>query len=372
MRLAIVRQQYNPQGGAERFVTRALAALVQTGSIDVTLLARRWRDDAGWRIRRIDPSYFTRTGRDRGFARAAAACFDEYDLVQSHERIPGAAVFRAGDGVHASWLAQLARVERPLARLLRFVDRYHRYVLGAEAALFRHPRLRCVICNSRMVAADIASRFGVAEEKLVLVHNGVDTEIFHPELVRFRAQFRAAHGIAPDAPLLAFVGSGFLRKGLSTALAALVPHGALHLVVAGADKHLPRYRRHAEQLGIAERVHFLGALADVRPVYGAADAFILPSLYDPFPNACLEALAAGLPVFTSPTCGAAEWLEAGRNGCVVDALDVAGYRSALAEWLGAASRWPEMRAAARRTAEPYTLARMASELEALYRRLLAT
>ena len=372
MRLAIVRQQYNAQGGAERFVTRALTGLAQAGTVDVTLLARSWHDDAGWKIRKIDPPYLTRTGRDRSFARAAAACFGDYDLVQSHERIPGAAIFRAGDGVHASWLEQLARIEPPIPRLLRRASPYHRYVLRAERALFTHPRLRCVVCNSRMVADDISRRFGLTSDRLVVVFNGVDTETFHPDLARFRAQFRDTHGIPQEAPLLAFVGSGFLRKGLRTALQAIVPHARLHLAIAGYDKRMPSYRRLVEDLGVAERVRFLDAVADVRPVYGAADAFILPSLYDPFPNACLEALAAGLPVFTSPTCGAAEWLTASRSGWVVDALDVPGYRDALADWLDRAAQWPEMRATARATAAPYTLARMAAELEALYRRLLGT
>ncbi len=370
IRLAVVRQQYNPQGGAEQFVTRALAALAQAGTVDVTLLARHWHDDAGWKIRKIDPPYLTRTGRDRGFARAAAACFGDYDLVQSHERIPGATIYRAGDGVHASWLEQLARIESPIPRLRRLASPYHRYVLRAERALFEHPGLRCVVCNSRMVTADIAQRFGVASDNVALVYNGIDTETFHPDLARFRAQFRATQGIPENAPVLAFVGSGFLRKGLSIALQAIVPHAPLYLTVAGYDKGMARYRRQAEDLGVAARVRYLGAVADVRPVYGAADAFLLPSLYDPFPNACLEALAAGLPVFTSPTCGAAEWLTPRASGWVVDALDVAGYRDALADWLDAAPRWSEMRAAARMTAAPYTLTRMASELEALYRRLL--
>ena len=370
IRLAIVRQQYNPEGGAERFVTRALSALVASAAVEVTLLARHWRDGAGWKVRRIDPPYLTRTGRDRGFARAAAACFGDYDIVQSHERISGATIFRAGDGVHASWLAQLRRVDTTLTHRLRAMSRYHRYVLAAETAMFSHPALRHVICNSQMVAADIVSRFAVARGKVTVIYNGVDTAAFHPDLARFRRQWRSAHGVPASAPLLACVGSGFVRKGLATALSAIVPHAPIHLVVAGTDKRIARFQRTAARLGVADRVHFLGRTQDVRPVYGASDAFILPTLYDPFPNACLEALAAGLPIFTSPNCGAAEWVRAGDNGWVVDALDVDGYRAILDAWLSSRSRWEAMRAAARASAEPYTLARMASELQSLYERVV--
>ena len=61
----------------------------------------------------------------------------------------------------------------------------------------------------------------------------------------------------------------------------------------------------AARAGVADRVHFTGALEDVRPLYAAADCFMLPTRYDPFPNAALEALAAGVP---------ASWLDAGAVG----------------------------------------------------------
>ncbi|MBM3116530.1 glycosyltransferase family 4 protein [Jeongeupia naejangsanensis] len=372
IRLAIVRQKYNPHGGAERFVARALDALSSRGALDVTLLARQWQQgDSGWHNETVNPRYSGRLGRDRGFARAVQKRFRDFDLVQSHERIPGAAIFRAGDGVHAVWLEQLSRVQGLSARLIRFLSPYHSYVCQAETEMFRHPALQTVICNSKLVRDEIADRFAVSDDKLELIYNGVDTEVFHPDLVRHRTAMRDEWRVPQDAPLLAYVGSGFARKGVSTALEAIVPYPDLHLVIAGADKHAKRYQKLAETLGVAARVRFLGGVADVKPVYGAADALILPTLYDPFPNVCVEAFASGLPVFTSPMCGAAEWVVQGENGWTNDALDIDGYRSAVGVWLARRDEWPALRAAARKTAEPFTLARMAGELEALYARLLA-
>jgi UDP-glucose:(heptosyl)LPS alpha-1,3-glucosyltransferase len=162
MKLAIVRQTYNPNGGAERFVSRALNVLAQDTSLDVTLIARQWEDAAGWKTLTVNPPFRNRIARESGFALEAAAHFAQFDIVQSHERIPGATIFRAGDGVHATWLEQYGRILSPLARWAQSLSRYHRYILQAEAQMFTHPQLRKVICNSKMVRDDIARRFRAA------------------------------------------------------------------------------------------------------------------------------------------------------------------------------------------------------------------
>ncbi|MRS91829.1 glycosyltransferase [Enterobacteriaceae bacterium RIT714] len=368
MKLAIVRQTYNPNGGAERFVSRALNVLAQDTALDVTLIARQWEDAAGWKTLTVNPPFRNRLSRESGFAEAAAAQFARFDIVQSHERIPGATIFRAGDGVHATWLAQYGRVLSPLARWAQSLSRYHRYILQAETQMFTHPQLRKVICNSKMVRDDIARRFSLADDKLAVIYNGVDTHHFSPAVHKLSQ--REAWGIPPQAPVLAYVGSGFSRKGVATALRAIVPHADVWLLVAGRDKHAKKYQKLASALGISSRVRFLGPVADVRQVYGSADALILPTLYDPFPNVCVEALACGLPLLTSHGCGAAEWIQEGVNGWVRDALDSAGYQQAIQSWLEGRRQGVNYSAAARATAEPYTLERMAKELQSLYHDLL--
>ncbi|WIM05067.1 MAG: glycosyltransferase family 4 protein [Candidatus Nitricoxidivorans perseverans] len=316
MKLAIVRQKYTPYGGAERFVERALSGLRAQGA-EVTVIAREWTGNPAG-ILKVDPFYLGRTWRDVGFSHRVRRIIREsrFDLVQSHERIPGCHVYRAGDGVHATWLELRGRGAG--------LSPWHRYVLKAEAEMFLHPSLRAVICNSRMVRDDIARRFGLPDEKLHVIHNGVDLDAFHPGLRdAHRRRVRADLGIPPDAPVILFVGSGFERKGVSTLLRALVGAPAAHLVVVGKDRHLNVAEKLAQTLGVDDRARFLGGREDVRPYYGAADFFCLPSLYDPMPNAALEAMACGLPVIASSTCGAAELIEEGRNGFVCDALDVA-------------------------------------------------
>ena len=228
MKLALVRQKYTPFGGAERFVERALGTLAAQGT-EVTLLCREWSGGGAgaFPIDICDPAYakiMGRKGRDASFAHAVQAIIAQhrFDLVQSHERIPGCHVFRAGDGVHATWLELRGRAQNAAQRFATRIHPWHRYVLDAEAAMFRHPDLRAVICNSRMVRDDIRQRFGVAEDRLHLIHNGVDAEYFHPGLCEeHRAELRAQWHIPATAPLILFVGSGFERKGVATLLDAL-------------------------------------------------------------------------------------------------------------------------------------------------------
>src|SRR5262245_32632618 len=118
MRIAIVRQRYNPFGGAERFVERALAALGGPGT-QVTVVAREWAGDARGAVLTVDPFHIGRLWRDWGFARAVCArlASERFDLVQSHERLACCDVYRAGDGVHRQWLENRARGESTLGRL---------------------------------------------------------------------------------------------------------------------------------------------------------------------------------------------------------------------------------------------------------------
>lgn len=363
MKLAIVRQKYTPYGGAERFVARALDALAAQG-VAVEIIAREWTGAAAGVT--CNPFYLGRTWRDIGFARCVQRLIasSRHDLVQSHERIPGCHIFRAGDGVHATWL-ELSR--KPLA----WLSPWHRYTLAAEAAMFRHPDLKAVICNSRMVRDDIARRFPEAAQKLHVIYNGVDLEYFHPGLRdELRQTVREKVGPGGTVPVILFVGSGFARKGVATLIEALarMKTADAEVWIVGRDKHLARYAAFARRHGIEQRVRFFGGHQDVRPFYAAADVFCLPTRYDPLPNAALEALACGLPVVTTPTSGAAELIESVKNGYVCPAGDVAALAGHL-DTLCAPGAAAAMRAAARAAVRDLDWTVQAERLTGLYRGL---
>ena len=372
LRLALVRQRYNPFGGAERFIERAISAL-EREKVAVTLLTRGWRGESKRDVRIVDPVYVGRLWRDASFSRGVRRLLgrERFDLVQSHERIPGCDLYRAGDGVHRQWLEYRAETATPLERLGVRLNPYHWYTCAQERAMFEHPGLRAVICNSRMVAAEILRHFRIATEKLHVIYNGVDLEFFHPRhRLEMRVAARIAIGCKAKDTVFAFVGSGFARKGLADAIDALALSGRsdFRLIVAGSDRAASRYAGRAERSGIADRVLFLGGREDVRQVYAAADCFMLPTRYDPFPNAALEALAMGLPVIASSRCGAAELIRPGVNGWVWEPGEIDALSELMIEAAKCAGE--QIGGDARRSVEPYGVSPMADRMIALYMSLL--
>lgn len=369
-RIALVRSRYDPSGGAEHFVQNAIAALKAQGA-SLTIVTRHWPGHDGSAIV-LDPFHVGSLWRDWAFARAVCreVAGKRFDLVQSHERIACCDIYRAGDGVHAQWLEERARTQSFLARAATRANPHHRYLLAAERALFTQSQLRAVICNSTMVRDEILRRFATPGDKLVLIRNAVDANSFHPGL---RAELRQAVlqqlNVPQDARVALHVGSGFERKGVAALLqAAARAHTKPWVVIVGRDKRSSRYQALARSLRIAERVRFVGSVSDVRPYYAAADIFVLATLYDPQPNAALEAMACGLPVITTHKCGVAELLTDGESGFVRDALDIAGIAEAMDR--SDASVAQRMGATARALAEPFTPEAMAAEYLALYQRLL--
>ncbi|TAK71930.1 MAG: glycosyltransferase family 1 protein [Betaproteobacteria bacterium] len=376
MKIALVRQRYNPYGGAERFVERAMTALAKQ-DVELTLLTRAWSGETGAgggrRVIRCDPFYLGRVWRDWSFARAACAALksQRFDLVQSHERVACCDVYRAGDGVHRQWLAYRTRAAGPFERIALALNPYHLYTKAAEKRLFESPRLRAVICNSNMVKEELRRHFGLAEDKLHVIYNGVDLAAFNPALRgEWRARMRAELGISDSATVFLFVGSGFARKGLPQLLRAMTGVRGAHLIVVGDDRELVPMQGRARDMKLADRVRFTGGQDDVRPWYGMADCFVLPTLYDPFPNAALEAMACGLPLVTTLQCGAAEFIESGVEGYICrNALDVVELARCL-NLAAAPGQALRMGAAARRKVEPFGLERMAQQLMRLYAELL--
>lgn len=374
--IALIRQeQTGGDGGAQAIIDIILEALGTESKIDVSLICRRW--DAEIKNQKkviLNPRYRGRVSKHTTFINAVKEYLKthQFDLIQSHERLSGCDIFRAGDGVHKVWLEQKSKQLNPVSRWWLFKDPFHKTLMAEEKKMFESRQLKAVICNSKMVGDEILEHFDIASEKIKIIHNGVNIEQFNPKNKTGAKQTRRALNIPEDCTLFIFPGSGFERKNLATVISALsqLPENA-HLIVVGRDKHQKRYEKLARKTNTHNQVHFLGAQdrKDMPNIYAAADVLVLPTLYDPFPNVILEGMATGLPCITSHKCGAATIIKKENAGRVVDAHNVNELAEAMAAYQEKILREPA-ELSARKIAETLTTQVMQKKLLSLYQSIL--
>lgn len=190
-----------------------------------------------------------------------------------------------------------------------------RWMLGGR-------RYRRIVAISEGVRRELKERYGVPDEQIAMIPNGIDLSRFSAENINKKAEVRRSLKIDEHVPLILFVGSQYRLKGLEFVIKALalVKTEAVLLVV-GADDPAP-YIRLTQQMKLEDRVIFAGARHDLPQIYPAADAFVLPTLYETFALVCLEAMASGLPVLATAVGGIEDYLRDGENGLQIQRNEI--------------------------------------------------
>ena len=366
MRIALVVERFEPSGGGvEQAVWNVAHALAEAGD-DVHVIARKLADSPCVSARPVRVPTFWQPLRVLRFSQAAgaAASAGRYDVVHSFCRTRHQDLFNAGGGSHADYMLS---AYGELGTALRRVSPRHALQLAMERRIFADPR-QLIQCVSELVRDQIAGRFGVPDDRLAVVHNGVDAQRFEPERHRDAGRALRREQGAEERSVWLFAGSGWRRKGLDTALDALArcEDDSALLWVAGNDD-VRTWQRRAGALGLAARVRFLGARSDMERVYAAADALILPTRYDAFALVALEAGAAGLPVVISAAAGAAELL--GEAAIVIeDPEDASAFAQAMTR-LSAPGLRASLGEAGRKVAAQHDWHEHAAKLRTLYQRV---
>lgn len=329
MRIGLVRRGYSKTGGAESYLKRFAAALVNAGHECALFASPQWPRQE-WECGEFKPV----TGRSpREFAQGLRALQPRRhcDYLFSLERVWDCDCFRAGDGVHQAWLERRARYEPRWKSLFRSFNRKHRELLELERAILSPRGPAAIIANSNLVKQEILRYSNYPAEQIHVVYNGLPqvqpsdlAAELPPELAEIRARY---------SYIVLFAGSGWERKGLKFAIEgfreAAIPGSVL--LVAGRGN--PRGYKGGEH------VRFLGPVSGLKQVLAASDAFILPTLYDPFSNACLEALAMGLPVITTAANGMSEIIRPGEEGEVIqEPSQKEAVARAIANWSSQSKR----------------------------------
>ena len=216
----------------------------------------------------------------------------------SLDRITCPDVYRAGDGVHKSFL----RIEQKSKFNL-----LHPTYIYLEERCFR--KAKSIITNSIMVKKEIIDIYNILPKKIKVIYNGIENK--EPDYQKSFKKLSDEFSIQKNQSIIIFVGSGFKRKGAEEFLQILAELKTTNLkaFVIGKEKNINFYQNLARSLNIDNRVIFTGPRIDVDDFYTISDILLFPTHYDPFSNVVLEAMNFGNAVFTTRNNGASEILD---------------------------------------------------------------
>ncbi|MGE0877294.1 MAG: glycosyltransferase family 4 protein [Acidimicrobiia bacterium] len=261
------------------------------------------------------------------------------------------------NSVHRAWLEMgktmtVGRVRVP--NRARYLLLRHQVLLQLERSYFTKRSPSAVIAVSQTVIDDLVRLYDIDPACCYVIPNGFSASQCSPERsASLRASMRGELGIADDQIALLMVANELHRKGLGVLLEAV--HRAddprLHIHVVGRMAPTD-FLATAERLGLSDRLHYHGATSDVARFHAAADLFVLPTQYEAFALAIVEALASGLPVITTSVPGAGDLMRHDVNGLIqTDPLDADELAGLLTAALDAERRTGWSKAAAPSVAE---------------------
>ena len=365
MKIALAHRQLELKGGTERVLYRTAEGLRDLGH-EVHLFCGAFRipPPPGVAAHRVPCLHWPRTLRLLSFAFWAPKVMARFqcDVVMSFTRMVKQDIFRSGGGPHRAFIDKMMRSSGILRRLWYRLSPYHRCVLAIERRQLSSEGCRKVIAVTQKGKQEMREYYQLPEEKLVVIHNGVDAVRFNPSRrLNEGKRVRKELEIPDDHGVILFVGTGFRRKGLERLLRLWSDDGlaGIDLVVVGDDAKLPHYRNRWNQ----REIYFVGARSNVEDYYAAADLLVLPSIQEAFGNVVLEALASGLPIITIPGVGVTDEIEGDlRMGILADPDDPEELKKRIL-WLLDRGRWENLSEEARKFAENYSWERYFAELE---------
>lgn len=324
-KITVVRSTYTASGGVERVTVSLIEGLLKKG-LRVTLLSmpnQKWPlagphleivpvgIGRGHRLLRV---WSFNRGVRRYLTRYRTSCVLSLDKVVDFTHL------HAGGGTHKTFLNIRRQYDRGVASFFHRISLFHRYVLYLEKKGFESPYLQKVRCNSSLVLDDIRRDYDVPLEKLIVVPSGIRWKEMGPVFDDRRAvaaELCRRHQLQSEWKMLLFLGSGFARKGLDVAIRGLRHMTSdYHLVIVGKGRS-GSYRKLASDMGLGERVHFLGPQPSGWRFAALARAIVLPSQYDPFGGAAAEGHSMGIPALVSDKTGYADGVIHGQNGVVL-------------------------------------------------------
>lgn len=329
MKIAVAFPGCHRRGGVERVVFECARHLAGQGH-EVSLFASEWDEAPAAEIDMVKIPRATHAPaflQGAFFQRSCAAALEgrRFDVLNTHGCVcPFDGVYWV-QSVHAAWLekADSFRRKGSLAWWKQRANPAHPLLLHLERRHFSQRRYRHLIATTPQVKQDLQRLYQVPANDVTIVPNGFCPAEFNPERCHERRKIaREQLKLREDDVAFLFAANELDRKGYGTLVAALssLPDPRIKVVAVGRYNVREATRR-AAAAGVAERIVFRPASSDIAWFHSACDVFVLPTQYEAFSLAILEALGSGLPVITSGVPGARDAIQEGANGLLVEAPD---------------------------------------------------
>lgn len=327
MKIAIIRKKYTFHGGAEGFSQNFISQIAKKGH-EIHIYAIKWSGDLPSEnifFHKVPALTIISFLRDLTFAISSYFVIKRqrknFDIIQSHDKTLYQDIYRAGDGCHIEWLRQRWKRTGIFGKMSMVFNPYHWLILLLERMIFKGHRFKKIIAISDMVKRNIMDNYGVPASDIEVIYNGVDLKKFNPlNRGKYRSEIRKKYGISDSEFVILFMGSGFERKGIKYLIQAVESISEpVTLLIVGKGKLPSSLNKGEIKTGFSQKIIFCGPQKENYKYYAASDIFVFPTIYEPFGNVHLEALASGLPVITTKNSGASEIIENGVQGFVVKA-----------------------------------------------------
>ena len=297
-------------------------------------------------IRVLPNNASTNHGRNREFAaQLSRTAKDQYQRIVGFDKLPGLDVLYCAD-------RSIVHKRRLLSKLR---PRY-RELYEHEEACFAQGRATRLMLLSDQQREEYCQAWDTESDRVTVLPPNIDAARRHPEYRTsgIRVAKRAELGIAPNVWLWLAVGAYPHQKGFDHIIEVLQRFADARVVIVGSDDSAPRSQdiiHRAKQLGVSDRIQWLGLREDVPQLMAAADLLVHPARVETTGTVILEAVINGLPVITTKVCGYANHVVAGQAGVVIEnafdydslaaALNQAAHQETAARWSANGMRYGE-------------------------------
>lgn len=327
MKIGIIRRGISRYGGAENYMFRLIDEFKRLKH-DVVIFCGNNEDNTLLDAKNISKKVIENSNPiEFADKLERSKPYKNCDYLFSLERVWQCDAYRLGDGIHASYLNRLSQKSNILSNFLRKHRNKHKDILKIEQELLSNKsnKQRKFICNSKMVFDELQKYYPQDSKQIKIIYNGYD--YIKPNVDNnIRKMMRDNLKIADHDLCLLFSGTGWKRKGLKDCVWALrmLSDNNIKMIVLGV-KELSRFSY--------KNIKFLGKVENPSFYYNLADVFILPTLYDPFSNATLEASSHLLPIITTTSNGCSEILTDNLNSSLLRVDDLPkGLLNAIKFW----------------------------------------